>query len=223
MGVSRDWISKIERGQEAPSEAFIGQMESLEVDAGLVSKLRVGNLDIAVPKSETFADRLCMLLQRDSSITIDDLAGAIRKSAKYLRSLAFTPGHPLPSDETILDIARFYQINPAWLKDGSGKMEAPPEMYQHSVINERIKEAEVQGVTPKWGSSSRAQPHGAPYIKRLLETPSTQATLAHLDRHGLLEQLKLYLNDPMLNLEEKWAYVEGLNEIAKQKTVNEGG
>lgn len=62
-------------------------------------------------------------IRNDSKLTQDDFAERIGLSKNFI-SLVET-GNRTPSDRTISDICREFNINETWLRDGEGEMKNP--------------------------------------------------------------------------------------------------
>ena len=90
---------------------------------------------------QTIGDRISLVIKR-SGLTKTKFAEQLNVSAAYISQMCC--GARIPSDRTIADICREFNVSEAWLRDGVGDMEIKRTMNQElaMMMNELMTEAD---------------------------------------------------------------------------------
>ncbi len=128
---------------------------------------------------ETINDRIASVI-RASKLTKTAFAEKINLSQSYVSSLCM--GRKVPSDRTIFDICKVFNVNENWLRTGNGEM----------FVSISSKEAEIFAIL-----SSSMGNKDLKYCRRLA------AALAKLDESGwaLIEQLILKMTGENMDVD----------------------
>lgn len=88
---------------------------------------------------QTIGDRISLVIKR-SGLTKTKFAEQLNVSAAYISQMC--SGARFPSDRTIADICREFNVSEAWLRDGVGDMEVKRTMNQElaTMFNELLTE-----------------------------------------------------------------------------------
>ena len=90
---------------------------------------------------QTIGDRISLVIKR-SGLTKTKFAEHLHLSQQFISSLC--SGAKQPSDRTIADICREFNVSEAWLRDGAGDMEVKRTMNQELalMVNELMTESD---------------------------------------------------------------------------------
>ena len=90
---------------------------------------------------QTIGDRISIVIKR-SGLTKTKFAEQLHLSQQFISSLC--SGAKQPSDRTIADICREFNVSEAWLRDGVGDMEIKRTMNQELalMVNDLMTEAD---------------------------------------------------------------------------------
>ena len=90
---------------------------------------------------QTIGDRISLVIKR-SGLTKTKCAEQLHLSQQFISSLC--SGAKQPSDRTIADICREFNVSEAWLRDGVGDMEVKRTMNQELalMVNELMTESD---------------------------------------------------------------------------------
>lgn len=90
---------------------------------------------------QTIGDRISLVIKR-SGLTKTKFAEQLHLSQQFISSLC--SGAKQPSDRTIADICREFNVSEVWLRDGSGEMFVTRTMNQELavMVNELMTESD---------------------------------------------------------------------------------
>lgn len=90
---------------------------------------------------QTIGDRISIIIKR-SGLTKTKFAEQLHLSQQFISSLC--SGAKQPSDRTIADICREFNVSEAWLRDGVGEIEVKRTMNQELalMVNDLMTEAD---------------------------------------------------------------------------------
>lgn len=90
---------------------------------------------------QTIGDRISIIIKR-SGLTKTKFAEQLHLSQQFISSLC--SGAKQPSDRTIADICREFNVSEAWLRDGVGDIEVKRTMNQELalMVNDLMTEAD---------------------------------------------------------------------------------
>ena len=90
---------------------------------------------------QTIGDRISLVIKR-SGLTKTKFADQLNVSAAYISQMC--SGARFPSDRTIADICREFNVSEAWLRDGVGDMDVKRTMNQELalMVNELMTESD---------------------------------------------------------------------------------
>ena len=117
---------------------------------------------------QTIGDRISLVIKR-SGLTKTKFAEQLNVSAAYISQMC--SGARFPSDRTIADICREFNVSEAWLRDGVGDMEVKRTMNQELalIINELMTESDESYRKRFVAALLDLPPEFWPELKRFLE------------------------------------------------------
>ena len=117
---------------------------------------------------QTIGDRISLVIKR-SGLTKTKFAEQLHLSQQFISSLC--SGAKQPSDRTIADICREFNVSEAWLRDGSGDMEVKRTMNQELalMVNELMTESDESYRKRFVAALLDLPPEFWPELKRFLE------------------------------------------------------
>ena len=117
---------------------------------------------------QTIGERISIVIKR-SGLTKTKFAEQLHLSQQFISSLC--SGAKQPSDRTIADICREFNVSEAWLRDGVGDMEVKRTMNQELalMINELMTESDESYRKRFVAALLELPPEFWPELKRFLE------------------------------------------------------
>ena len=117
---------------------------------------------------QTIGDRISLVIKR-SGLTKTKFAEQLHLSQQFISSLC--SGAKQPSDRTIADICREFNVSEAWLRDGVGDMEVKRTMNQELalMVNELMTESDESYRKRFVAALLDLPPEFWPELKRFLE------------------------------------------------------
>ena len=117
---------------------------------------------------QTIGDRISLVIKR-SGLTKTKFAEQLHLSQQFISSLC--SGAKQPSDRTIADICREFNVSEAWLRDGAGDMEVKRTMNQELalMVNELMTESDESYRKRFVAALLELPPEFWPELKRFLE------------------------------------------------------
>lgn len=117
---------------------------------------------------QTIGDRISLVIKR-SGLTKTKFAEQLNVSAAYISQMC--SGARFPSDRTIADICREFNVSEAWLRDGAGDMEVKRTMNQELalMVNELMTESDESYRKRFVAALLELPPEFWPELKRFLE------------------------------------------------------
>ena len=117
---------------------------------------------------QTIGDRISLVIKR-SGLTKTKFADQLHLSQQFISSLC--SGAKQPSDRTIADICREFNVSEAWLRDGAGDMEVKRTMNQELalMVNELMTESDESYRKRFVAALLELPPEFWPELKRFLE------------------------------------------------------
>lgn len=117
---------------------------------------------------QTIGDRISLVIKR-SGLTKTKFAEQLNVSAAYISQMC--SGARFPSDRTIADICREFNVSEAWLRDGAGDMEVKRTMNQELalMVNELMTESDESYRKRFVAALLDLPPEFWPELKRFLE------------------------------------------------------
>ena len=117
---------------------------------------------------QTIGDRISLVIKR-SGLTKTKFAEQLHLSQQFISSLC--SGAKQPSDRTIADICREFNVSEAWLRDGVGDMEVKRTMNQELalMVNELMTESDESYRKRFVAALLELPPEFWPELKRFLE------------------------------------------------------
>ena len=117
---------------------------------------------------QTIGDRISLVIKR-SGLTKTKFAEQLNVSAAYISQMC--SGARFPSDRTIADICREFNVSEAWLRDGVGDMEVKRTMNQElaMMVNELMTESDESYRKRFVAALLELPPEFWPELKRFLE------------------------------------------------------
>ena len=117
---------------------------------------------------QTIGDRISLVIKR-SGLTKTKFADQLHLSQQFISSLC--SGAKQPSDRTIADICREFNVSEAWLRDGVGDMEVKRTMNQELalMVNELMTESDESYRKRLVAALLELPPEFWPELKRFLE------------------------------------------------------
>ena len=117
---------------------------------------------------QTIGDRISLVIKR-SGLTKTEFAEQLHLSQQFISSLC--SGAKQPSDRTIADICREFNVSEAWLRDGVGDMEVKRTMNQELalMVNELMTESDESYRKRFVAALLDLPPEFWPELKRFLE------------------------------------------------------
>ena len=117
---------------------------------------------------QTIGDRISLVIKR-SGLTKTKFAEQLHLSQQFISSLC--SGAKQPSDRTIADICREFNVSEAWLRDGVGDMEVKRTMNQElaMMVNELMTESDESYRKRFVAALLELPPEFWPELKRFLE------------------------------------------------------
>lgn len=117
---------------------------------------------------QTIGDRISLVIKR-SGLTKTKFAEQLNVSAAYISQMC--SGARFPSDRTIADICREFNVSEAWLRDGVGDMEVKRTMNQELalMVNELMTESDESYRKRFVAALLELPPEFWPELKRFLE------------------------------------------------------
>lgn len=117
---------------------------------------------------QTIGDRISLVIKR-SGLTKTKFAEQLNVSAAYISQMC--SGARFPSDRTIADICREFNVSEAWLRDGVGDMEVKRTMNQELalMVNELMTESDESYRKRFVAALLDLPPEFWPELKRFLE------------------------------------------------------
>lgn len=90
---------------------------------------------------QTIGDRISLVIKR-SGLTKTKFADQLNVSAAYISQMC--SGARIPSDRTVADICREFNVSEAWLRDGVGEMYVTRTMNQELLlmVNDLMSESD---------------------------------------------------------------------------------
>ena len=80
-------------------------------------------------------DRI-LKIRKDQKLTQDAFAEKLNLSKNYIWQME--KAERVPSDRTILDICRVFNVNEKWLRNGEGSMYLPPEDEEAAYVSDLL-------------------------------------------------------------------------------------
>ena len=117
---------------------------------------------------QTIGERISIVIKR-SGLTKTKFAEQLHLSQQFISSLC--SGAKQPSDRTIADICREFNVSEAWLRDGVGDMEVKRTMNQELalMVNELMTESDESYRKRFVAALLELPPEFWPDLKRFLE------------------------------------------------------
>ena len=117
---------------------------------------------------QTIGDRISIVIKR-SGLTKTKFAEQLHLSQPFVSGIC--SGAKQPSDRTIADICREFNVSEAWLRDGSGDMEVKRTMNQELalMVNELMTESDESYRKRFVAALLDLPPEFWPELKRFLE------------------------------------------------------
>ena len=117
---------------------------------------------------QTIGDRISIIIKR-SGLTKTKFAEQLNVSAAYISQMC--SGVRTPSDRTIADICREFNVSEAWLRDGVGDIEVKRTMNQElaMMVNELMTESDESYRKRFVAALLELPPEFWPDLKRFLE------------------------------------------------------
>lgn len=117
---------------------------------------------------QTIGERISIVIKR-SGLTKTKFAEQLHLSQQFISSLC--SGAKQPSDRTIADICREFNVSEAWLRDGVGDMEVKRTMNQELalMVNELMTESDESYRKRFVAALLELPPEFWPELKRFLE------------------------------------------------------
>ena len=117
---------------------------------------------------QTIGDRISLVIKR-SGLTKTKFAEQLNVSVAYISQMC--SGARFPSDRTIADICREFNVSEAWLRDGIGDMEVKRTMNQELalMVNELMTESDESYRKRFVAALLELPPEFWPELKRFLE------------------------------------------------------
>ena len=117
---------------------------------------------------QTIGDRISLVIKR-SGLTKTKFAEQLHLSQQFISSLC--SGAKQPSDRTIADICREFNVSETWLRDGVGDMEVKRTMNQELalMVNELMTESDESYRKRFVAALLDLPPEFWPELKRFLE------------------------------------------------------
>ena len=117
---------------------------------------------------QTIGERISLVIKR-SGLTKTKFAEQLHLSQQFISSLC--SGAKQPSDRTVADICREFNVSEAWLRDGVGDMEVKRTMNQELalIINELMTESDESYRKRFVAALLELPPEFWPELKRFLE------------------------------------------------------
>lgn len=117
---------------------------------------------------QTIGDRISLVIKR-SGLTKTKFAEQLHLSQQFISSLCSCAKQP--SDRTIADICREFNVSEAWLRDGVGDMEVKRTMNQElaMMVNELMTESDESYRKRFVAALLELPPEFWPELKRFLE------------------------------------------------------
>ena len=117
---------------------------------------------------QTIGDRISLVIKR-SGLTKTKFADQLNVSAAYISQMC--SGARFPSDRTIADICREFNVSEAWLRDGVGDMDVKRTMNQELalMVNELMTESDESYRKRFVAALLELPPEFWPELKRFLE------------------------------------------------------
>ena len=117
---------------------------------------------------QTIGDRISLVIKR-SGLTKTKFAEQLNVSAAYISQMC--SGARFPSDRTIADICREFNVSEAWLRDGVGDMEVKRTMNQELalMVNDLMTESDESYRKRFVAALLELPPEFWPELKRFLE------------------------------------------------------
>ena len=117
---------------------------------------------------QTIGDRISIIIKR-SGLTKTKFAEQLHLSQQFISSLC--SGAKQPSDRTIADICREFNVSEAWLRDGVGDIEVKRTMNQELalMVNELMTESDESYRKRFVAALLELPPEFWPELKRFLE------------------------------------------------------
>lgn len=117
---------------------------------------------------QTIGDRISLVIKR-SGLTKTKFAEQLNVSAAYISQMC--SGARFPSDRTIADICREFNVSEAWLRDGVGDIEVKRTMNQELalMVNELMTESDESYRKRFVAALLDLPPEFWPELKRFLE------------------------------------------------------
>lgn len=117
---------------------------------------------------QTIGDRISLVIKR-SGLTKTKFAEQLHLSQPFVSGIC--SGAKQPSDRTIADICREFNVSEAWLRDGVGDMEVKRTMNQELalMVNELMTESDESYRKRFVAALLELPPEFWPELKRFLE------------------------------------------------------
>ena len=117
---------------------------------------------------QTIGDRISLVIKR-SGLTKTKFAEQLHLSQPFISVIC--SGAKQPSDRTIADICREFNVSEAWLRDGAGDMEVKRTMNQELalMVNELMTESDESYRKRFVAALLELPPEFWPELKRFLE------------------------------------------------------
>ena len=117
---------------------------------------------------QTIGDRISIVIKR-SGLTKTKFAAQLHLSQQFISSIC--AGLSRPSDRTIADICREFNVSEAWLRDGVGDIEVKRTMNQElaMMVNELMTESDESYRKRFVAALLELPPEFWPELKRFLE------------------------------------------------------
>lgn len=117
---------------------------------------------------QTIGDRISIVIKR-SGLTKTKFAAQLHLSQQFISSIC--AGLSRPSDRTIADICREFNVSEAWLRDGVGDIEVKRTMNQElaMMVNELMTESDESYRKRFVAALLELPPDFWPELKRFLE------------------------------------------------------
>lgn len=117
---------------------------------------------------QTIGDRISLVIKR-SGLTKTKFAEQLHLSQPFVSGIC--SGAKQPSDRTIADICREFNVSEAWLRDGAGDMEVKRTMNQELalMVNELMTESDESYRKRFVAALLDLPPEFWPELKRFLE------------------------------------------------------
>ena len=117
---------------------------------------------------QTIGDRISIVIKR-SGLTKTKFAEQLHLSQPFVSGIC--SGAKQPSDRTIADICREFNVSEAWLRDGAGDMEVKRTMNQELalMVNELMTESDESYRKRFVAALLDLPPEFWPELKRFLE------------------------------------------------------